>query len=168
MKKGFTLIELLVSLALFAVVMTISVGTLLAIVDANRKAQSLRVAIDNVHLAMESMARNIRTGYNYSCGGGDCINQSSFSFVDDNDKPVSYGFVSGRIVRNYNNTGSIDLTAPEITIETLRFYVTGTNPNDTTQPTVTIVVKGRAGDANQGTDTHFNLETTVTQRILDY
>ena len=41
-KKGFTLIELMVSITIFSIVMLISVGALLSIIDANRKDQSLK------------------------------------------------------------------------------------------------------------------------------
>ena len=40
--SGFTLVEMIVAVALFAVVMLISVAALLSLVDANRKAQALQ------------------------------------------------------------------------------------------------------------------------------
>ena len=41
MKKGFTLIELMVSLTVFSIVMVVSIGTLLIMIDSNAKAQAL-------------------------------------------------------------------------------------------------------------------------------
>lgn len=180
-QRGFTLVELLVSLALFSIVMAISIGTLLSIIDANRKAQTMRTAIDNIHFAIESMARNIRTGYQYDCSPAsaatleNCPNGgTSFRFVDDQNKVVIYSFdaAGDRLMRNYDGGGDVPLTAPppELVIDDARFYLTGTGgtgANAIVQPTVTIVIQGHAGVLN-GTESRFNLETTVTQRILDY
>ena len=66
-RSGFTLVEMIVAIAVFSVIMTISVGTLLAMVDANRKAQSLKSVIDNLNFAVENMSRNMRVGTLYHC-----------------------------------------------------------------------------------------------------
>ena len=64
---GFTLIEMLVSLALFAVVVTMSVGSLLILIDANGKAQSTQLVVTNLSFALDSMTREMRTGFNWDC-----------------------------------------------------------------------------------------------------
>lgn len=66
--KGFTLIEMLVSISLFAVVITMGVGTLLVIIDANGRAQSMQLIMTNFSFALDSMTREIRTGTNWYCG----------------------------------------------------------------------------------------------------
>jgi prepilin-type N-terminal cleavage/methylation domain-containing protein len=66
-KKGFTLIEIIVSLAIFSIVSVIAVGALLKIIDANKKSQSLKTAINNVSFVLESMSRELRVGTNYYC-----------------------------------------------------------------------------------------------------
>ena len=66
-KKGFTLIEIIVSLAIFSIVALVAVGALIKIVDANKKAQSLKTAINNINYALEAMSRDIRAGTNYYC-----------------------------------------------------------------------------------------------------
>ena len=68
--KGFTLVEMIVAVALFAVVMLISVGTLLALVGANRKAQALQSVINNLNITLDGMVRAIRMGGNFHCGEG--------------------------------------------------------------------------------------------------
>ncbi len=67
MKKGFTLIEIIVSLAIFTVVAVVAVGAFLKIIDANKKAQTLQTAMNNINFALESMVREIRVGSNYYC-----------------------------------------------------------------------------------------------------
>lgn len=78
--KGFTLIEMLVSVAIFSVVMVMALGALLSLSTADRKAQALKSAVDNLDFAIDSMSRTIRTGYNYHCGsvsGTDCPSGSN-------------------------------------------------------------------------------------------
>lgn len=65
--KGFSLIELMVSLSVFAIVMVVSTSTLLSFIDANAKAQALYSATTNLSFALDSMTREIRTGYHYKC-----------------------------------------------------------------------------------------------------
>lgn len=66
-QAGFTLIELLVSISVFAVVMMVAVGSLVSVVDANRKSQTIKSVVNNLNFALESMSKNIRTGFHYAC-----------------------------------------------------------------------------------------------------
>jgi prepilin-type N-terminal cleavage/methylation domain-containing protein len=63
MKKGFTLIELLVTVGLFTIIITIAVGGFTDAIRTQRQVSSLIAAQSNVSLALEQMARQIRTGY---------------------------------------------------------------------------------------------------------
>ena len=65
---GFTLIEMIVSLALFSVVITISVGALLVLIASNRQLQDEQAVLTNLSFALDSMTREIRTGSAYACG----------------------------------------------------------------------------------------------------
>ncbi len=192
---GFSLIELLVAVALFTVVMTVAVGTFLAIIDANRKSQSLKSVINNLNFGVDSMARTIRTGVDYYCGNsipsrawdksasnnvGSCASGARAIVVtDDRNRRVGFRFntacpaaESGQptyrcIERSIENRGWQPFTAPEVMIDEMLFYVTGTTQGDVSQPTATISIRGRAGGNDAITDSEFNLQTTVTQRILD-
>ena len=64
---GFSLIELMVSLTIFSILMVVSVGTLLTLIDANAKAQALSSATTNLSFALDSITREIRTGHYYNC-----------------------------------------------------------------------------------------------------
>ncbi len=66
-QRGFTLVELMVSVALFSIVVTVSMGTLITMIDANNKAQALYSVMTNISFAVDSMTRNIRTGNAYFC-----------------------------------------------------------------------------------------------------
>lgn len=179
--KGFTLIELLVSLALFTVVVVISTGTLLALVDANRQAQSVKSVVNNLNFALDGMTRTLRTGYTYHCDTtgfdwdaglltpNDCSGGNEFiGFIDDHGDVVAYRYNSSnnQIERNIDDNGWLALTAAEVNITEMLFYVTGAPLADGLQPTVTISIRGTAG-SDAPTQTDLNIQTTVTQRILD-
>ena len=66
-ERGFTLIEVMVSVSLFAMVMTLSLGAILSIIDGNKKAQAINAVANNLNFAVESMVRDIKTGYAYTC-----------------------------------------------------------------------------------------------------
>ncbi len=71
---GFTLIELVVSMAIFIVILTIAVGGFVGALRSQRQVAALISANNNVSLALEQMAREIRTGRNFcypSCAAGE-------------------------------------------------------------------------------------------------
>lgn len=184
-QKGFTLIEIMVSVALFAVVMTISVGALLSLVDANRKAQALNSIMNNLNFALENMSRNMRVGTTYHCSSTalvpvnidtpqDCSTGGVLvAFEKYNGDPstlgdqVVYRFTGGHIEKSSDGGASfISITASEVVIEDMAFYVVGTTQGDTAQPRIVMTLKGSAGISGR-TITNFNLQTTISQRVLD-
>lgn len=66
-QAGFTLIEMIVSLAVFSVVVTISVGALLVLIASNEQLQNEQSVMTNLSFALDSMTREIRTGVYYYC-----------------------------------------------------------------------------------------------------
>lgn len=64
---GFTLIEMLVSLALYTVVVTIAVGSLLVLIAGSGRGQSEQSVMTTLTFALDSMTREIRTGSGYYC-----------------------------------------------------------------------------------------------------
>lgn len=187
--RGFTLVEMVVAVGLFAVVMLVSVAALLALVDANRKAQALESVINNLNIALDSMVRGARMGSTFHCGSGDltetqdCASTSDpetnhhvFAFEplggdpgDPDDQWVySYDPVTKRIYRAIGVGGTpLPVTAPEITIESLQFYVIGSTRGDVVQPKVVIVVNGTAGSSQTRTRSAFSIQATAVQRLLD-
>ncbi len=83
----------------------------------------------------------------------------------------------GRIYRSVDSDAPEDflpVTAPEVKITSVRFYVydteplnfiTGT-PSDTKQPRVVMIVVGYAGQKDS-TRSRFHVQTTISQRTLD-
>lgn len=67
-QSAFTLIEVMVSVSIFLIVMVIALGAVLAIVDGNKKTQAITSVSNNLNATVESMVRDIKTGYSYKCG----------------------------------------------------------------------------------------------------
>ena len=76
---GFTLVEMIVAVALFAIVMVVAVGALLALTGANKKAQAIQSVMNNLNITLDGMVRNIRMGTEYHCGVGSYSGSSADS-----------------------------------------------------------------------------------------
>ncbi len=192
-KKGFTLIEVMVSITIFSIVMTIAMGAIFSIVSANKKAQALNAVINSLNFSIEAMVRDLRTGYNYYCGGGksfdgdirNCVSgDSEVSFVSTQsstggaDQIVTYrlnttAYVSpnvGGITKAVGLNGSeFFLTSQDVDIKEMKFYVTnsgGTSATDYKQARILLVIKGEGRVPGVGV-TPFSLQTLISQRKTD-
>jgi type II secretory pathway pseudopilin PulG len=58
---------MIVSLAIFSIVVTVSVGALLVLVGTNQQLQGEQSVMTNLSFALDSMTREIRTGSGYYC-----------------------------------------------------------------------------------------------------
>ena len=86
--RGFTLVELIVALGLFSIVSTISIGSLITLMDNNRQLRSDQAIIANVGFAFDMMTRDIRQGIDYYCQTfTEAANAATFNnrFSDQND-----------------------------------------------------------------------------------
>ena len=178
--SGFTLIEIMVAVSIFAMVMVVAVGAVLSIVAANKKAQALNSVITNLNFALEGMMRDLRTGYDYDCGVptpelDDCTGGTNdpagqaikFTSSQSDGQKVTY-FKSGNAISKLVDVGTpYSLTAPEVTVDRLDFYVTGTASGaaDSRQPKILVVISGKY--IGFGQVASFSLQTLVSQRKLD-
>lgn len=173
-KQGFTLIEIIVSVALFTVVMTVALGALFMVISANKQAKGIKLVVNNVNLAMESMTRDLRVGFQYcdsqsqsetgSCDSVTGTTQIWFT-TDQGDQFSSYRLFDGSIQRRIGTSGTFfDVTGEDVVIDDMQFYIQGTLAGDTVQPFVTIVVDGTIRVAEVTDD--FHLQSTISQRKL--
>lgn len=165
---GFTLIEVMVSVSIFAIILTIGIGSLLTINNAYRKSQSERIVIDNIQFAMESMSREIRVGTKFVCAPS-CSDAQEIRFVNPEGLGVRYRIEAlangeGRIVTN-NNAPLTDPSVVSIDTNESRFVVQGELLDDGRQPYVIIQLTGTAIVNNQ--KSRYSLQTSVSQRQLD-
>ena len=190
--SGFTLVEMMVSVSIFAIVMTIALGSLLAMSESDRKAQTLKSVINNLNFSLDSMSRSIRTGQSFHCDTAqtplssprDCSSTaaSSFAYLPANASVVTiYKLETANAALCGQTTGpvgciarSVDggftylaITSPEVYVSALNFYVIGAAESPSTiQPKVVILISGIVTVPATQTST-FNLQTSVTQRLYD-
>jgi len=184
-KRGFSLIELMVSVAVFSVVMVIAVGTLLAMINANQKAQALKSVMNNLNFALESMVRHARIGTTYHCENSsipppdvatpsDCASGGVLfafeTFDGDRGDPTDqfvFRLMNNRLERSSDSGSTFNaVTAEEVHIDGLTFYVVGSASGDNLQPKMVVTIHGTAG-VTPRTETKFELQAMATQRILD-
>lgn len=185
MMRGFSLIEVVVSSTMFITAMLIIIGALISLENASRKVRATRVATDNVSAAIDSMSRALRMGSNFHCGCGgtmtttqDCpfdgggagtAGATCIAFENQQGDPNNaadqyvYRLTGTRIERSTDSgTTWYFLTAPEIIVNTLKFFSEGTTL-DTDQVYVTMIVRGTVAPTPR-TTTNFNTQITVAQR----
>jgi type II secretory pathway pseudopilin PulG len=193
---GFTLIEMLIATAIFMFVMLIAVGSLVAAVNADRKAQSVALISDNLRFTMDDISRTIRTGMDIDGSAGcisglnnkDCTGGTTqIGVTDQGGIRVLYRFstaaqcngvaggkfMSGCLMRSDNGGPFMPITAPDLEIVvgglgTSLFYVRGANVGaaDLLQPTVTLTLQAHI-TRGLTTPTDLHLETSLTQRVYD-
>lgn len=190
-EKGLILLELVVALGIFLAVMTIGMGTVLAMYGLNKKGQALKLVMTNLNFAVESMAREIVVGTDYQCTDNevgsiqrvDCLTGGShITFCSSDGEPISYRYNDNKIDRrigqiNSGETCAVEefinwdswqsITAPEVEIENLKFFVTGATVSSQDeckkQPRVTILIEGVAG-LQEEERSEFSIQTTASQR----
>lgn len=95
--KGFTLVELLVAMVLFVVLSVIATGGFLSTLRTQRSIVSLIDANNNASLTLEQMAREMRTGFNFSL-----VSPKEIQFTNAYGNNVDY-----RLIVAADGTGSI-------------------------------------------------------------
>ena len=205
--KGFTLVEMLVVLGLFSFIMTLATGVLYTTQAINVKFQETQSVLDNVNLSMDTMFHDIRYGSDFHCetlvagehpyknlrvscpfssGGGNIL---FFRPVDvdadsDSDRVAYYASstIHGNVILKDEYIGgattTYQITADDVTINSLKFYVTGANTisgnsdigavSDYVQPLVTIAVSGETRPVmSKASSTKFYVQSTISSRYID-
>jgi len=186
-QKGFTLVELIVSMGLFIVVLLGTTSVLLVMLDANRKAQSMRGVMEGLNFALDDIGRSVRVGKEFQCLGNTEVppsyttprNTAVFKAETDAAAGCSgvsiqldYGVVTyyrqGNGIRKtlVRSDGNVDyagllLTPSEIIANTVVFHVIGNQTGD--QPRVLLRIVGITGSGD--TQSTFNIQTAVTARL---
>jgi hypothetical protein len=140
--------------------------------------------VDNLNFAIEDVARTVRFGSYFYCGISSnlsAVNDCSTggSAVSVTFKGSGCGGPGCRVIYKWNGTiadpiemstdggmNYTDITAPEVKIEYLKFYVFGGDNTDVVQPYVLVVMKGYVG-SKPTTKSTFSIETLMSQRTLD-
>lgn len=161
--SGFTLMEVMVSVSIFAIIITIGIGSLLTINSTLQKTRAERQAIDSVSFLLDTMTRQIRTGTEWS------VTEDSISFTPQEDgglagksNKTTYSLKEDRITYQEGNSLPVDITPAGISDISL-FFTDKTGPNG--QPYVTIELSAIIRSGQQ--DSQINVRTGVSQRAIE-
>lgn len=181
--SGFTLVELLVAMGVFVVIVMFTTGSVLGILDAGRKSKAITAVMTNLNFTLEVLSREIKFGSKYYCGietppftaylNCPSNGQDSISFIASDGSEIIYRLNNAQIVKSINGGAFVAVTAPDIVIQNLKFFVFNAYPQsscptncDYAQPKVVILVQGYAG-SKPSIQSSFSVQTTVSQRTLD-
>jgi prepilin-type N-terminal cleavage/methylation domain-containing protein len=180
---GFTLVEMLVSVSIFAIVMTISVGTLIVLLSAGAVAQSAQSITSNLSFAFDSISRHVRTGYDYYCTGSvpdsgdplpsgtqDCEDgEEVFVFTEgETGDRIAYWFddTTKALYQKVEDGAWLRMTSEDISVDPFSFTLVGSTGGDDVQPTVRMLLQAEAIETRAEVYPFF-LQTTVTSKQLN-
>lgn len=178
-KTGFTLIEMMVAVSIFVIVAFIVVSTLLTMSYAYKKAQKMRLLMDNFNFALQAMSLTIREGVDYIGENDNWIkfkpidswlegenNYICYSFHSDSETDKGYiEKCSGDINLSCPCSGSgVRFTSPDIDVDKLSFSINDSGfVSQNGLNKVKIMVGGEAGTVPRE-KTSFFIQNTVSQR----
>ena len=163
------MIELLVAIGLFSVIVAIAVGGFVRALRTERQVTGLLAANSNVSLAVEQMAREIRTGYDFRASGapGDA---HELSFHNARGELIAYCMRDEGLFRATEASGCAGggnkITAENVVLQYLNFIVSGNEDTDGRPPRITVAI----GVSPKTADVSGNvvrLQTTISARVLD-
>lgn len=151
--KGFTLIELIVAMAIFVVVISLTMGIFVKAIEGQRKVKAIQNVQENARFVLERMAREIRMStINTSAGN----NLGITAYKVTGDESVIYSLSGDQILRNGEA-----VTSSQIQVSQLKFYV-NQDPNIQDRVTIMIAVQNIAQKPKQ--QVKINLQTTISLR----
>lgn len=170
-EAAFTLMEVMVAISIFAIIITIGIGSLLTIFSTLQKTRSDRQTLDSVSYMMDTITRRVRTARTVSVSDNELQ-------ITDQDKidiafrtEVVYSERSDeepylKLVMKSDDMGTFDLTPSDFKIETLDFDYDST-PN-MQQGILRINIYGTTHSGRNAADSPIFLQTAVSKRFFDY
>lgn len=158
-ERGLTLIELIVAIGIFGLVVTMAVNIFVIALASQRRIIALRNVEDNIRFTIEAMAREIKTGKNFSGGG------NSVSFTNAKGEAIVYRLNNNAVEKS--SDGGVNysaVTGAEATVNYLNFYLMGQAAGDDLEPRVTIIIGVTSIVGNQ--TANLKVQTTISERLL--
>lgn len=160
-RRGFTLIELLVAVSLFSIAVSIAAGGFVRALRTQRQLIALISANSSASLAIEQMAREMRTGFGFACAGvvGTC---SELTFTNARAESVTYLVTDGVLQRQAGAALPQPLTPANTEVGNLAFLLTD-DASHAPRITITMGVTAKSYGVEENVT---NLQTTVSSRAF--
>lgn len=167
---GFTIVELIVAMGLFVILMGIATGSFIKAIRTQKAIINLMDVNNNASFVLEQMAREIKTGYNFTGKDAD----ADLKFVNQKNMVVWYRLNNNIIERaSKNETSGLltindykKITADNVKIVSFNIIILGNNAGDGYPPRITISLSvSSTGKYLENILT--NIQTTVSARTLD-
>ncbi|HEY4494976.1 MAG TPA: type II secretion system protein [Candidatus Paceibacterota bacterium] len=158
-ESGLTMIELIVAMGIFGLVVSMTAGIFVLSIISQRRIIALRNTEDNIRFAIEAMAREMKTGQNFSGGG------SSIAFTNARGEAAVYR-LNGNVIEKSSDGGASysAVSGAEIVVNYLNFYLMGQAIGDGLEPRVTVAIGVTSSVGNQ--TANLKIQTTISERLL--
>lgn len=160
--QGFTVVELIVAMSIFAILLTVAVGSFVQGIRSQRILTHLMEINNNAGLVLERIAREVRTGDRF-CGDlltlCNVTNQTSLSFTNYKNESVSYALAGNAISRN-----GVPITADNVKITYLNFSVS--QQGSICKPWRITIAMGVSSKNAELASQVTRLQTTISSRVL--
>jgi len=174
-KQGFTLVELLVAVAIFSLIVGGVVNILSSTFAVQRRSLASQELVGQTSFVAEFMSRALRQAQKEfsapTCLSGNGDNYELFDadtrirFIDRDGDCREFYEDGGKIKeRDVLSSTESDLTSADLTVQTLKFYISGESQSDNLQPRATFYMAIEGRDANKPL---IRLQSTISQRRYD-
>lgn len=166
---GFTMVELLVAISLFSLVVVVAVGGLANTIRTQRQLAAMIAANSNISLALEQMARDIRTGSGFcatvnitdSCPGW----PNEIDFTNAAGQDVAYRLNAGKIEKDDGSGVFRAITGDNTVVRYLNFTLMSRLSTDSYPARIMIDVGVSPPSSIVGvSDIISRIQTTVSSR----
>ena len=179
MNKGYTLIEILISMVIFSLISGAAFGIFSSTIEIQKYSLESQQLLGQFSYAVEYMSRAFRMAKRAEDSA--CIDvDSNYENPGNNDTTIKFLTYNGECVQFFldgtskqlkmkrNNGVALDLTSDNFEVTNLKFEIVGQDapPTDYLQPKVTLFmeIKGEGS----GYQPNMKIQTTLSQRDLDF
>lgn len=179
MKNGFTLVEILVAMAIFSIIIGISLTIFLSALQAQRKALASQRLVDQTGYVLEYMSRALRMVKKQTAESPSCLSQNGLNYEITrggkglkflNYQSICQEFfldVNLKRLKEAKEDSEEFLTSAELEVESFNIKLMGESDQDTDQPRVTLFLKIKGKGQKPEEKPEIKIQTTISQRGLD-
>ncbi len=174
-RRGFTLIEVVVAVALFSVIFGVMISLLFVALASQRQSITIQELVSQSSTVGEYMTRALRQAQKET--GQGCLSSKGLNYeITHSGSGVKFVNVQGQcqefflenqIIKEIKGIQALSLSPDDMRILALNFFPRGESQADELQPRLSFFIDMQGKDDKPGTQTRFQLQTTISQRAYD-